>query len=181
MPFGASSSTRSLKTEHLPCGIGDNTPRPLPCMMDAQVEELPETASRTIAAEWGAQTAGGSHIHPDWKKNPCFHLKLRTTGPAKASKMLPIAVFSPLGRVDVNIRYSAERRHSHCSVSKCLRATLIIPFVPRQLRISVSRPEKDWKNKCIRDSVGCMMGFYLMAGSKPNRNQAIFHEASKGA
>ncbi|CAM9797164.1 unnamed protein product [Pylaiella littoralis] len=92
-----------------------------------EVEELPEAASRTIAAEWGTQTAGGSHIHPDWKKNPCFHLKLRTTGPAK-------------------------------------------------LRISVSRPEKDWKNKCIRDSVGCMMGFYLMAGPKPNRNQTIFHE-----
>eukprot|EP00752_Nemacystus_decipiens_P004064 g3721.t2 len=52
-------------------------------------------------------------------------------------------------------------------------------FMPNGLflvRISVSRPEKDWKNKCIRDSVGCMMGFYLMAGSKPNRNQAIFHE-----
>ena len=48
-----------------------------------------------------------------------------------------------------------------------------------QLRISVSRPEKDWKNKCIRDSVGCMMGFYLMAGSKPNRNQAIFHEVCR--
>ncbi|CAN0393668.1 unnamed protein product, partial [Ectocarpus sp. 12 AP-2014] len=40
-----------------------------------EVEELPETTSRTIAAEWGTQTAGGSHIHPDWKKNPCFHLK----------------------------------------------------------------------------------------------------------
>ncbi|CAB1113434.1 unnamed protein product [Ectocarpus sp. CCAP 1310/34] len=93
-----------------------------------EVEELPETTSRTIAAEWGTQTAGGSHIHPDWKKNPCFHLKLRTTGPTK-------------------------------------------------VRISLSRPEKDWKNKCIRDSVGCMMGFYLMSGSKPNRNQAIFHEA----
>ncbi|CAM9172987.1 unnamed protein product, partial [Ectocarpus sp. 13 AM-2016] len=92
-----------------------------------EVEELPETTSRTIAAEWGTQTAGGSHIHPDWKKNPCFHLKLRTTGPIK-------------------------------------------------VRISLSRPEKDWKNKCIRDSVGCMMGFYLMSGSKPNRNQAMFHE-----
>ncbi|CAN0583706.1 unnamed protein product, partial [Ectocarpus sp. 12 AP-2014] len=92
-----------------------------------KVEELPETTSRTIAAEWGTQTAGGSHIHPDWKKNPCFHLKLRTTGPTK-------------------------------------------------VRISLSRPEKDWKNKCIRDSVGCMMGFYLMSGSKPNRNQAMFHE-----
>ncbi|CAM9946225.1 unnamed protein product, partial [Hapterophycus canaliculatus] len=49
------------------------------------------------------------------------------------------------------------------------------------VRISVSRPEKDWKNKCIRDSVGCMMGFYLMLGSKPNRNQAIFHEVSRAA
>lgn len=61
-----------------------------PAML-TQVEELPEAASRTIAAEWGTQTAGGSHIHPDWKKNPCFHLKLRTTGPAKVSKRLPIS------------------------------------------------------------------------------------------
>lgn len=45
-----------------------------------------------------------------------------------------------------------------------------------QVRILLSRPEKDWKNKCLRDSVGCMMGFYLMAGSKPNRNQSILHE-----
>ncbi|CAM9840187.1 unnamed protein product, partial [Sphacelaria rigidula] len=35
-----------------------------------EVAELPETVSRTIAAEWNSQTAGGSHIHPDWKKNP---------------------------------------------------------------------------------------------------------------
>lgn len=62
--------------------------------ISSQVEELPETASRTIAAEWGAQTAGGSHIHPDWKKNPCFHLKLRATGPAKVRKIISTA-FAP--------------------------------------------------------------------------------------
>lgn len=58
------------------------TPSQLNAVYD-QVEELQETASRTIAAEWNTQTAGGCHIHPEWKKNPCFHLKLRTPGPAK--------------------------------------------------------------------------------------------------
>lgn len=61
----------------------DTSPQLLHLHHITQVEELPETASRTIAAEWNTQTAGGSHIHPDWKKNPCFHLKLRTAGPAK--------------------------------------------------------------------------------------------------
>lgn len=68
-------------------------PQPRTPMMWTQVEELPEAASRTIAAEWGTQTAGGSHIHPDWKKNPCFHLKLRTTGPAKVRERLAFFVY----------------------------------------------------------------------------------------
>ncbi|CAN0526720.1 unnamed protein product, partial [Scytosiphon promiscuus] len=50
---------------------------------------------------------------------------------------------------------------------------VFVPAILVKVRISVSRPEKDWKNKCNRDSVGCMMGFYLMAGAKPNRNQSI--------
>lgn len=98
MPLGAIIHTARSVKQSIRCAV--LTTRPLDsllCTMNAQVEELPETASRTIAAEWGAQTAGGSHIHPDWKKNPCFHLKLRTTGPAKASKMLSIAVFSRNG------------------------------------------------------------------------------------
>ncbi|CAM9840256.1 unnamed protein product, partial [Sphacelaria rigidula] len=41
-----------------------------------------------------------------------------------------------------------------------------------QVKISLSRPEKDWKNKCIRDIMGSMIGFYLMAGAKPNRNSS---------
>ena len=47
-----------------------------------------------------------------------------------------------------------------------------------QVKISLSRPERDWKNKCLRDRVGCMMGFYLMVGTKPNRDQSktIFYE-----
>lgn len=48
-----------------------------------QVEELPENVSKTVAAEWNTHTAGGSHVHPDWKNNPCFHLKMRSLGPAK--------------------------------------------------------------------------------------------------
>ncbi|CAM9221623.1 unnamed protein product [Choristocarpus tenellus] len=91
------------------------------------VYELPETVSKTIAAEWNSQTAGGSHLNPDWKKNPSFQLKLRGSGPAK-------------------------------------------------IKIVLSRPEKDWKNKCIKDSVGCMMGFYLTAGTKAVCTSPIFHE-----
>lgn len=48
-------------------------------------------------------------------------------------------------------------------------------FVPK-VNITLSRPSKDWKNKCIKDAVGCMMGFYLMEGAKPPRSQSIFHE-----
>lgn len=55
-----------------------------------QVDELPETASRTIAAEWSKQAAGGSHIHPEWKINPCFHVKLLTAGPAKVFRRLDV-------------------------------------------------------------------------------------------
>jgi Calpain large subunit, domain III len=86
-------------------------------------------ARRTIAAEWGEGSAGGCHLHPDtWKKNPCFHLKLKAPGPTR-------------------------------------------------VRVVLSRPDKDWRAACHSDSVGCMMGFYLLQGSRPVRTPgALFHE-----
>eukprot|EP00953_Heterococcus_sp_UTEX-ZZ885_P001844 1510-Heterococcus_DN1.PRE.4 len=86
-------------------------------------------ARRTIAAEWGEGSAGGCHLHPDtWKKNPCFHLKLKAPGPTR-------------------------------------------------VRVVLSRPDKDWRAACHSDRVGCMMGFYLLQGSRPVRTPgALFHE-----
>mmetsp|Transcript_16174 Transcript_16174/g.21413 ORF Transcript_16174/g.21413 Transcript_16174/m.21413 type:complete len:978 (+) Transcript_16174:224-3157(+) len=92
------------------------------------IEELPESRSKTIAGEWNSETACGSHLHPDWKKNPKFSLKLSGQSAAK-------------------------------------------------VKITLSRPEKDWKNTCIRDTVGSMIGFYLMQGDRPNREGGgIYYE-----
>ena len=86
-----------------------------------KVEELPETRSRTITGEWTESTSGGSHLNPDWKKNPKFNLKLNSNEPAN-------------------------------------------------VKIVLSRNEKTWSKECTKDSIGSMMGFYLMQGSKPNRD-----------
>jgi len=92
------------------------------------VEELPESRSKTIAGEWTNENACGSHLHPDWKKNPKFSLKLTGQSAAK-------------------------------------------------IKITLSRPEKDWKNSCIRDTVGSMIGFYVMQGDRPNREGGgVYHE-----
>ena len=37
-----------------------------------------------------------------------------------------------------------------------------------KVRISLSRPEDEWKNKCTKDMVGCMLGFYLFHGPNPD-------------
>jgi hypothetical protein len=92
--------------------------------------ELTEARSKTISGEWVEGTSGGSHLHPDWKKNPKFHLKLN-----------------------------------------CSNAT--------KVQISVSRPEKEWKSVCLKDSIGCMMGFYLMQGRKPNRDMGFISHDGK--
>ncbi|CAN0081797.1 unnamed protein product, partial [Phaeothamnion confervicola] len=95
-----------------------------------EVQELPETSSKTVAGEWAAHSAGGSHLQTDtWKTNPCYFLKIRTPGVA----------------------------------------------VP--IRITLSRPERDWRAACAADTVGCMMGFYLMRGTRPARRAgAVTHE-----
>ena len=37
-----------------------------------------------------------------------------------------------------------------------------------KVRIVLSRPEAEWKAKCTKDMVGCMMGFYIFHGPNPD-------------
>ena len=37
-----------------------------------------------------------------------------------------------------------------------------------KVKISLSRPEAEWKGKCAKDMVGCMMGFYIFHGPHPD-------------
>lgn len=93
------------------------------------MEELPESRSQTVAGEWAEGNAVGSHLYPDWKRNPKYQLRLLSDRPAK-------------------------------------------------VKITLTRPENTWKAQCRKDTVGCMMGFYLMVGAKPSReeNGAIMYE-----
>jgi len=47
------------------------------CMPGVQVQELLESKTKTLTGSWDADTSGGSHLHPDWRKNPKFSLKVR--------------------------------------------------------------------------------------------------------
>jgi hypothetical protein len=49
---------------------------------------------------------------------------------------------------------------------------------PAKVKITLTRPESVWQSQCKRDTVGNMMGFYLMVGSKPNRDTGnIMHDS----
>ncbi|KAG5190209.1 hypothetical protein JKP88DRAFT_175916 [Tribonema minus] len=46
-----------------------------------------------------------------------------------------------------------------------------------RVRIALSRPEAEWRAACQADSVGCMMGFYVLHGTRPVRAPgAVLHE-----
>merc|ERR1719326_2260820 len=47
------------------------------------MEELPESRSQTVAGEWVEGNAAGSHLYPDWKRNPKYQLRLLSDRPAK--------------------------------------------------------------------------------------------------
>ncbi|CAM9418138.1 unnamed protein product [Chrysoparadoxa australica] len=92
-----------------------------------EVGELPETSAKTLADEWKELTAGGSHMHPTWSKNPAFHLRLKANGRAK-------------------------------------------------VRITLSRPEKDWRGRTKKDHIGSMIGFSIVHGTIPQYQPgSIFH------
>jgi len=94
-----------------------------------QLEALPESQTRTISGEWTESSAGGSHMHGSWKKNPRYHLRVLGTERTK-------------------------------------------------VKITLSRPAGYWKQQTTKDSVGSMLGFYLVQGPSPSRDmsEGIFHE-----
>ena len=57
----------------------------------------------------------GSHLNPQWKKNPKFSLYVRNTSKT----------------------------------------------APARIRITLSRSGSAWRAQCKRDTVGCMIGFYI--------------------
>jgi len=82
------------------------------------INQLPETYSRTIAGEWTDSSSGGSHICPEWKKNPKYTLKFH----------YPVNSDAPI-----------------------------------RVRITLSKIGPDWKSISKKDTVGCMIGFYIFA------------------
>jgi len=84
---------------------------------------LPDNKSRTVAGDWGEGSSGGSHMHPSWKKNPRYHLRL-------------------LGDQTQNVK------------------------------ITLSRPDETWKGQLLKDSIGSMMGFYVVQGPRAARDGA---------
>jgi hypothetical protein len=52
--------------------------------------QLPDKVSKSVASEWAAPSAGGSHLQPTWKKNPKFTLKFKGTLPN--SDQIPIRI-----------------------------------------------------------------------------------------
>ena len=62
-----------------------------------RLEPLADGRAKTLAAEWGPQTAGGSHMHrASWKKNPRFHLKLLPP-PGTGSARVKVTLSRPPG------------------------------------------------------------------------------------
>lgn len=93
------------------------------CSEKFELSIIPESESKVVAGSWAGELCGGSHLNPDWKKNPKFTLKLRPT-----SKSL-------LG-VD-----GQEKFYS--------------------VRIALCRHGSAWRNKERKDTVGCMISFYI--------------------
>ena len=96
------------------------------CSEPIIVNALPDTYSRSVAGEWTEPTAGGSHLFPNWRKNPKFHLKIVT----------------PIGNT-----------------------------APTRLRITLARHGTNWRQMCKRDTVGCMIGFYIFITRGTEQNQ----------
>ena len=47
-----------------------------------------------------------------------------------------------------------------------------------KVKITLSRPAGDWKEQMRKDTVGCMLGFYVVPGPSPDRRgmEEIFHD-----
>ena len=107
--------------------------------------QLPESSSRMIAGEWTEATAGGCHLNPlTFKKNPKFVLKLKKFGQGRRSS------------VNNSERGSMDRQAASASEEKERD-----PSEPMRTRITVSRVGSNWKGLIKKDTVGCLIGFYL--------------------
>ena len=96
------------------------------------LKQLPDTFNKSIASEWTDHTAYGSHVNPNWKKNPRFAFHFRHT-------------------------------------SKSLTASSRIP-----LRITLGRYGQSWKSLMKRDTVGCMIGFYIFIQHSNSELEQIY-------
>ena len=96
-----------------------------------------------IAGEWSEATAGGSHLNSlTFKKNPKFVLKLRRYGQGRKSSL------------DGRER-DRDQRHSISGMDDMNSSD------PMKTRITVSRVGTNWKSLMKKDTVGCMIGFYI--------------------
>lgn len=84
---------------------------------------VPDSESKVLAGSWNESASGGSHLNPNWKKNPKYSLRLKGTHK------------SMLGED------GAERYYN--------------------VRISLCRHGSSWRNKERKDTVGCMISFYV--------------------
>ena len=108
-----------------------------------RLTQLPESNSRMIAGEWSEATAGGSHLNSlTFKKNPKFVLKLRRYGQGRKSSL------------DGRER-DRDQRHSISGMDDMNSSD------PMKTRITVSRVGTNWKSLMKKDTVGCMIGFYI--------------------
>lgn len=100
---------------------------------------LSDLNSRLIAGEWTETNAGGSHLNSlTFKKNPKFILKLRKFGQGRRSSM--------------------ESRSSEKLNDQPPDTT---PAEPARTRITVTLVGAQWKAAMKKDTVGCMIGFYV--------------------
>ena len=65
------------------------------------LRQLPEQHNKGIASEWTEATAMGSHINPQWKKNPKFTFNFRRSVKSQMTGG-PIPIRITLGRYGLN-------------------------------------------------------------------------------
>jgi hypothetical protein len=90
-------------TEYSPPSLNVTRADPRLCFVaGVVVQELLESKSKTLTGAWEQETSGGSHLNPDWRKNPKFSLKV---GPIAAEELHGF-----LGLTDCITPLAAEQR-----------------------------------------------------------------------
>ena len=112
---------------------------------------LPDNKSRTVAGDWGEGSSGGSHMHPSWKKNPRYHLRC-------------VDLFELSNRV---IIVTIE-----CEMTWLPPYPRLLGDQTQNVKITLSRPDVTWNGQLLKDSIGSMMGFYVVQGPRAARDGA---------